>query len=198
MTWLISQPIFRNSCLCHSNILNCSVAFTTCDTTARSSILNDYNVLQLPQINKTCSYALVGLWRKRLKVYEHECGCKGWRESRKCLRRGEVLIVACRRGAGSTCSVSHAMVDSDAPVALPSTLIAGGVASRTSAFLFGLLIFYLMRTASQSVVEKRCPSYHVVALFIYYVYVSICMYTQASRSVPAKNPLPWKPLDRLS
>ena len=68
-------------------------------------------------------------------------GARVGRESRMSLRRWLILIVACRRGAGSASPVSHAMVDSDAPVALPSTLIAG-VASRTSAFLFGLYCFY--------------------------------------------------------
>ena len=54
-------------------------------------------------------------------------------------REDEVMTVACWRGAGSTCPVSHAMGDSDLP---PAKVEAAGVASPTGALLFILLSFY--------------------------------------------------------
>ena len=51
-----------------------------------------------------------------------------------------MLVVACRRGAGSTSPVSHAMGDSDAPFASPATFVAAGVSLRIGMLLSRLLL----------------------------------------------------------
>ena len=48
-------------------------------------------------------------------------------DPRRCLRRGKILLVACRRGAGSTSPVSHAMGDSELPFALQAIVITAGI-----------------------------------------------------------------------
>ena len=104
--------------------------------------------------------------------------------------------MACGRGAGSSSPVSHAMGDSELPFdALQAMLVTAGVSSCIRLSLSELLLFYPCKRLVNGWLNMRVS---IIILLHPQVCMYMCMYMQASRSIPREEQLPWKPLDRSS